>query len=129
MLAIETVPCLQEVKVFLKLISEPEFEQLGVPIWIAVSCKDDSHMGSGEPITGLTELIKELGSPKLLKSIGINCSPPQFVANLVKSLSSNTDLPILVYANTGETYDRVNRVWISTNANTKDKHEEYCAYA
>jgi homocysteine S-methyltransferase len=76
MLAIETVPCLQEVKVFLKLISEPEFEQLGVPIWIAVSCKDDSHMGSGEPITGLTDLIKELGSPKLLKSIGINCSPP-----------------------------------------------------
>ena len=86
-------------------------------------------MCSGEPITGLTDLLKEVGTPKLLKSIGINCTPPQFVAKLVKSLSSNCELPILVYANTGETYDSVNRVWVSTDNNTKDKHDQYCDYA
>lgn len=83
-LAIETVPCLQEVKVFLKLIQEQEFLQLGVPVWIAVSCKDESHMCNGDQITGLTDLIKAEGNPKLLQSVGVNCASPQFISNLVK---------------------------------------------
>lgn len=100
-----------------------------MPIWIAVSCKDESHLCNGDPITGLTDLIKAEGNPQLLQSVGVNCSKPQYISNLVKELSSNSDLPILVYANTGEEFDKVNKCWIQPEGNTRDKHYQYADFA
>ena len=109
-LAIETVPLLQEIRVFLELISEPEYQKLGVPVWFAVAAKDEKHLGSGEHILELVKLIQQYSSP-LVCAVGINCTPPQFVSKLVLELSV-LPIPILAYANSGETYDPENKEWI-----------------
>ena len=37
--------------------------------------------------------------------IGINCTPPQFVEQLIAEIRAVTDLPVAVYPNSGEEYD------------------------
>ena len=106
-LACETIPRLQEVRVILELINEPEIKAIGVPAWISITCSDGEHLNSGEKVSDFIELIKEYeGKTELLAAVGANCSPPLEMAQLIGSISkSGTKLPILVYANSGEIYD------------------------
>jgi len=47
-------------------------------------------------------------------AVGINCTPPRFIHGLILSIRKITDKPILIYPNSGETYDGVRKEWVES---------------
>ena len=104
MLACETIPSLLEARALVKLLAE--FPNISA--WISFSAKDGLHINNGET---LAECVTELESCPQVAAIGVNCTAPQFVADLVKSVRDLTKKPILVYPNSGETYNATTKHW------------------
>ncbi len=116
--ACETVPCLLEVEALLQLMLEPQIRALGIPAWIAVSCKDGSSLNSGEPLPAFADLVKTYGGKgaDLLCAVGINCTPPHYCREALNTLAERCALPLVVYANMGESWDAVKKEWMPDTA-------------
>jgi len=112
-LACETIPCIDEAVALQELLAEFP----GVQAWISFSCKDESHLSSGEDFA---EAVKLLNQSAQVVAVGVNCTAPQRIASLVKIAAANTGKYILVYPNKGEVWDAVNKCWLP--ANTGDTH-------
>ncbi len=104
-LACETIPCIEEAIALKELLEEfPETQA-----WISFSCKDESHISSGELFADAVQLMDRSSQ---IVAIGVNCTAPQYIESLVKIGKGNTSKPILVYPNKGETYNPVEKIWI-----------------
>jgi homocysteine S-methyltransferase len=44
-------------------------------------------------------------------AVGINCVKPQYVVQIIKEIKKETNKPIVVYPNAGETYDQESKSW------------------
>jgi len=108
-LACETIPGLDEAIALKEVLAEFP----GVQAWISFSCKDESHISSGE---NFSDAVKLLDQSDQVIAIGVNCTAPQYIASLIKIARENTGKFILVYPNKGEAYDAVNKVWLSSSA-------------
>lgn len=105
LMACETIPSYPEAVALRKLIQEtPQ-----MPIWVSFSCQDGQHISDGTPITKCAELLDDL--PNLV-AIGVNCTPPRLMPELIKAIQSTTDKHIILYPNSGEGYDAVAKDWI-----------------
>ncbi len=104
LLACETIPCLLEARALLRLLEEFP----GVSAWFSFSARDGAHTNRGEPISPCASL---LGSHPQVAAVGVNCTAPEFVTELVTRLGAATDKPILAYPNSGETYDAIMKRW------------------
>ncbi len=104
MLACETIPCLSEARALARLL--PEFP--GVSAWFSFSARDDTHISHGEPLATCVAL---LAPHPQVAAIGVNCTAPQFIPGLVRAARAVTSKPILVYPNSGETYDAAQSRW------------------
>lgn len=103
-LAFETIPSLQEAKVLFRLLEEfPEQSA-----WLAFSLRDAAHISEG---TLLSECIEALGEHPQLAAIGANCFPASIATEFITALKQLTDVPIIVYPNSGEQYDPVSKTW------------------
>jgi len=109
-LACETIPCLVEAKAVVKVLEENS----GVYAWISFSAKDGTHINSGEAIA---DCAKWLNDYEQVAAIGINCTAPEYVATLIEEIRKGTDKPIIVYPNSGETYNPDNKVWQGSSIN------------
>jgi homocysteine S-methyltransferase len=49
-------------------------------------------------------------SPQVV-AVGVNCTSLKFVSSLIREAKKATDKPILVYPNSGETYDASRHDW------------------
>ncbi|SEO36839.1 homocysteine S-methyltransferase [Paenibacillus sp. OV219] len=105
LLACETIPCLLEAQAIVKLL-ETEFP--GVYAWISFSAKDGLHISSGETIAACA---RWLDAHEQVAAIGVNCTPPQHIRSLVSELGKHTAKPVLVYPNSGESYDPSDKTW------------------
>ena len=76
--------------------------------WISFSCRDDAHTCGGDAIADCAQLLDK--EPQVA-AIGVNCTAPQHVASLIRQIREHTAKPIVVYPNTGETYDAVTKTW------------------
>ena len=102
--ACETIPNLVEARALVRVLAEfPD-----MVAWMSFSAKDGEQISSGESIV---EVAKWAEQQPQLAAIGINCTAPQHVANLVAQLKAHTSKPILVYPNTGESYDATEKIW------------------
>jgi len=104
MLACETIPSPVEAKALVKLLGEFQ----GVHAWISFSCRDEAHVCEGEK---LEVCIRQIESSPQVAAVGINCTSPKFIPALIREAKKGTDKPILVYPNSGETYDADNNDW------------------
>ncbi len=103
-LACETIPSLLEARALVRLLEEfPE-----ISAWISFSAVNGQHINNGET---LAECVTELESHPQVAAIGVNCTAPQFISDLVKSVRDLTKKPILVYPNSGETYNASLKQW------------------
>jgi homocysteine S-methyltransferase len=102
--ACETIPCLVEAEALVRLL--PEFD---LPAWISFSCKDERHVCHGET---LADCVALADACKNVVALGINCTPPRLVAELLASVSGVTRKPLVVYPNRGERWDAQARCWI-----------------
>ncbi len=103
-LACETIPCLVEAQALVKLLTE--FPT--VSAWFSFSCRDEVHVCHGEKLEDCVRLVSE--SPQVA-AVGVNCTSPKFITSLVLEARKATDRPILVYPNSGETYDAKSNDW------------------
>ncbi|MDZ4730798.1 MAG: homocysteine S-methyltransferase [Xanthomonadales bacterium] len=108
LLAFETIPSLPEAEILLELLEKHVNDLHGLPTWISFSCKDGQHVSHGEPFRECIELIA--GSRRVVAA-GINCTAPSLVTELLRSVDA-TDLPLMVYPNSGETWVAHAHCWL-----------------
>jgi homocysteine S-methyltransferase len=104
-LACETIPSHNEMRALAQLMAEtPE-----MPAWVSFSCRDGQHINDGAPIADCAAFLDGVAQ---VVAVGINCTPPSLIPSLIREVRSATTKPIVVYPNSGETYDVVNKVWL-----------------
>ncbi|MFD4635681.1 homocysteine S-methyltransferase [Lentzea sp. NPDC058436] len=100
-LAIETIPDVDEAEAVLEIVRGQ-----GVPVWLSYSARGDRTC-AGQPLReafGLAEAGEVI-------AVGVNCCPPEDVTNAVATAARVTGKPVVVYPNSGETWDARNRSW------------------
>jgi homocysteine S-methyltransferase len=103
-LACETIPDCQEAAVLCELLRTTV-----TPAWISFSCKDGRHISDGTPIRECAPLFCD--HPTVL-AVGVNCTPPQFIASLIREIrESLPEKAIVVYPNSGERYEAASNTW------------------
>ncbi|MCK2003993.1 homocysteine S-methyltransferase [[Brevibacterium] frigoritolerans] len=103
-LAFETIPSLQEAKVLHSLLKEyPE-----VYAWLSFSLKNEKAISDG---TLLEECTRLFGDSEQIAAIGVNCAPVSVITEAVQVLRANTHKPIIVYPNSGESYNPETKTW------------------
>jgi len=106
-IALETIPSLQEATVLAELLRD-----CNTPSWISFSCRDEKHICDGTPIADVARLF--VGHPSVV-AVGVNCTPPQYAAALVRELRiAAPDKFAMAYPNSGETYNVSDNSWSGT---------------
>jgi homocysteine S-methyltransferase len=113
-MAVETVPCLIEAKAVVKAVRRAG---LNIPLWISFSCRDADSISDGTPIE---ECAAWLDHADEVVALGLNCTAPQYVSSLIEKIRDNTKKYIVVYPNSGETYDAKTKTWRGASASFVD---------
>ncbi|KAL1312181.1 hypothetical protein HN51_038783 [Arachis hypogaea] len=119
LLACETVPNKLEAKAYSELLKE---EDISIPAWFCFNSKDGINVVSGD---SLEECISIAESCSKVVAVGINCTPPRFIQDLIVSVKQVTTKPIVIYPNSGETYDGIQKQWVK---NTGVTDEDFVSY-
>ncbi|MEZ5215809.1 MAG: homocysteine S-methyltransferase [Ilumatobacteraceae bacterium] len=105
LLACETIPSAAEAAIIAGSLD-------GLPVlptWFTFTCPDGEHTASGDPIEDAVEAVA--GVPGLV-ALGVNCSSPEHVGELLSRIGSRSALPLVVYPNLGRTWDGEQHCWI-----------------
>jgi homocysteine S-methyltransferase len=102
-LAIETVPDVDEAEALVSLV-----RQLGVPAWLSYTI-DGPHTRAGQPLAQAFAVAA--GVPEII-AVGVNCCAPSDVLPAIQIAREVTDKPVIVYPNSGESWDGPRRTWI-----------------
>lgn len=103
-LAFETLPSIDEALAIGEALTPwPE-----LAAWFSFTCKDDSHVAHGERINDCAAAVARF--PQTV-AIGVNCTSPLHIPQLIVELRGASDKPIVVYPNSGEEWDAVGRRW------------------
>lgn len=105
-IAFETIPNKLEAKAYAELLQE---ENITTPAWFSFNSKDGINVVSGDPMVDCASIAD---SCKQVVAVGINCTPPRYIHGLITSIRKATEKPILVYPNSGETYDADRKEWV-----------------
>lgn len=109
LLACETIPSRQEVRVLLELLRlSPD-----VYAWISVTCRDGTQLRDGAP---LREVFADVDRLENLAAVGVNCTAPRYIPSCIREIRHVTQKPILVYPNSGELFDEKSRAWVAGDA-------------
>lgn len=120
LLAFETIPNKLEAKAYAELLEE---EDIKIPAWFSFTSKDGINVSSGD---SLLECAAIADSCKKVAAVGINCTAPRFIHGLILSLRKATDKPIVIYPNSGETYDGIRKEWLKSSEETDE--ESFVSY-
>lgn len=103
-LACETLPILTEARAITKELKK--YPNIGA--WFSFSCKNGRETTGGDVISDCARFLD--ANPQVL-AIGVNCTAPEYISPLIRSLRHATSKPIVVYPNSGETYDVQTKNW------------------
>ena len=104
LLACETIPSRSEAAALVRLLSE----RADARAWITFSCRDGRHTAAGDAIAECARWLD--GVPQVV-GVGVNCVAPEWVESLIGEIRTGTDKPVVVYPNSGETWDAAARCW------------------
>jgi homocysteine S-methyltransferase len=105
LLACETIPSRTEAAALVRLLVEHPTARA----WITFSCRDGQHTSAGDPIA---ECARWLDAVPQVVALGVNCVAPEWVGSLIREIGTGTQKPIVVYPNSGETWDAEARCWV-----------------
>lgn len=101
-LALETVPDTDEAAALLRAV-----RGLGVPAWLSYSVAGD-RTRAGQPLEEAFALAADAAE---VVAVGVNCCAPEDVSGAVETAARVTGKPVVVYPNSGETWDARERSW------------------
>ena len=107
LLACETIPSRVEAAALVELLGQ----RPDAKAWITFSCRDGRHTSAGDSIADCARWLN--GVPQVV-AMGVNCVAPELVESLIHELGTGTTKPIVVYPNSGETWDAAGRCWVGT---------------
>lgn len=108
LLAVETIPSLQEARVICDVLKEfPD-----ISAWMTFTLRDAVHISEG---TTLKECAEVLNACSQVAAIGVNCVTTEFVSESVQVLHACTQKPIIIYPNSGEHYNPETKTWYGDN--------------
>lgn len=102
LLACETIPSYAEARALGRLLAETP----GIRAWVSFSCRDGEHISDGTPLKEAAALFA--GDPQVI-AVGVNCTAPRHIPSLIGRIEGK---PVMVYPNSGETWDAANRRWL-----------------
>ncbi|MFJ2029266.1 homocysteine S-methyltransferase [Streptosporangium sp. NPDC087985] len=102
LLACETIPSYAEARALGRLLTETP----GMRAWVSFSCRDGEHLSDGTPLKDAAALFA--GNPQVI-AVGVNCTAPRHILSLIDRIEGK---PVMVYPNSGETWDAVDRRWL-----------------
>ncbi len=106
LLGFETIPNIYEAEVIRRLAEEYSHK----PFWISFCCRDKNKISDGH---ALTEVIKMFSDLEQVCAVGINCTAPTLINPLIACARNGApNQQIIVYPNSGETYDASGRGWL-----------------
>jgi homocysteine S-methyltransferase len=109
-LACETIPSLDEARALADLIRE----HAATRAWLSFTSPDGAHTAHGEELVDCAKLLDRIDN---IMAIGVNCVHPRVVGTAIRNLTAATDKPIVVYPNSGEVWDPVERKWTGAPGN------------
>ncbi len=110
LLACETIPSRLEARALARLLDEaPPDKAPGPPAWLSFSCRDGRCLNDGSE---LAATVEALDACRRIVAFGVNCTAPRHVPDLIARLRGATEKPIVVYPNTGETWDAAGKRWL-----------------
>ncbi|VVA98694.1 unnamed protein product [Arabis nemorensis] len=118
LIAFETIPNKLEAEAYVDLLEEG----IDIPAWFSFTSKDGVTVPRGDSIT---ECAKVADSCNKVVAIGINCTAPRYIQDLIVSLNKVTRKPIIVYPNSGEVYDGLNKKWIKSEGESEEDFVSY----
>jgi homocysteine S-methyltransferase len=101
-LALETVPDTDEATALLRAV-----RGLGVPAWLSYTIEGD-RTRAGQPLDEAFALAP--GADEVV-AVGVNCCAPGDVDGAIRAAARVTGKPVVVYPNSGETWDAEARTW------------------
>ncbi|KAK9725509.1 hypothetical protein RND81_05G149200 [Saponaria officinalis] len=119
LIAFETIPNKLEAKAYAEILEE---EDIKIPAWFSFSSKDGTNVANGDSILDCAEIADLC---KYVAAVGINCTPPRFIHDLISAIRKATDKPIVIYPNSGETYDGITKQWVKTTGETEEDFVSY----
>ncbi|XP_040374085.1 homocysteine S-methyltransferase 3 [Rosa chinensis] len=115
LIAFVTTPNKLEAKAYAELLEE---EAIDIPAWFTFASKDGINVVSGDSIF---ECASIANACKQVVAVGINCTPPRFIQGLISSIRKVTSKPIVIYPNSGETYDGQSKQWIPSSGQVDEE--------
>lgn len=101
-LALETVPDTDEARALLRAV-----RGLGLPAWLSYSVAGD-RTRAGQP---LEEAFRLAADAEEIVAVGVNCCAPDDADRAVTLAARITGKPVVVYPNSGESWDAGARRW------------------
>ncbi len=105
LLACETIPSHSEARALVRLLRD----RPNARAWISFSCRDGRRISDGSE---LAAVAAELETCPQVVAIGVNCTAPRWISDLIGEIRRVSAKPIVVYPNSGEKYDIVQKCWI-----------------
>lgn len=106
LLALETVPCVEEAEALVELLREYPHARA----WLSFSCRDDRSISDGS-IFQEVALRCYRSLPSQIVAVGINCIDPKHVIPLLRdinaSASEQDQIPLVAYPNRGGSYSTI----------------------
>ena len=109
LLACETIPSRLEADVLLSLLDEYPDRWA----WLSFSCADGSRLWDG---SDFVEVVAACDEHERVSAVGVNCTEPRHVPELIRRAREVTSLPLIAYPNSGESYDATGKVWVGSSA-------------
>ncbi len=111
LLAFETIPTVREAEVLVRLL-----DTFDARAWLSYSCRDGSSTSAGEPV----ETAIAMGEAPGMVAVGINCTAPRFLPDLLGAAYGATTRPLLAYPNGGDRWDAPSRRWLADDGGSFD---------
>lgn len=108
LLAFETLPSLDEAQALAEALTPWPH----LPCWFSFTCRDAEHVAHGEKLRDCAAFVARLSQTA---AIGVNCTRPSLIADLIGELRAASDKPIVVYPNSGGEWDAVHRCFTGTS--------------
>ena len=105
LLACETIPSLVEARAIVRALRQGDIR---IPAWFSFSCRDAAYISDGMEIAVCARWLDTVPEAA---AIGLNCTAPRYVESLIGEIRRETTKPIVVYPNSGETYDASDKSW------------------
>jgi homocysteine S-methyltransferase len=107
--ACETIPRAHEAAALARVLDR----LAAPPAWISFACRDGARTAHGEPIEAA--VAAATGSPRVV-AVGVNCTAPEHVGELLARMRAVTALPLVAYPNSGRAWDADARRWSAAGA-------------